>query len=89
MDTITKVLLGGLLLINVMLIPRYFWLREKGFLWWSPIVLEIIVAHLMLFVQCIYEYATMSERVNTWKYEIMFKQQYEQKEDASETLLRE
>ena len=72
-----------------MLIPRYFWLREKGFLWWSPIVLEIIVAHLMLFVQCIYEYATMSERVNTWKYEIMFKQQYEQKEDASETLLRE
>lgn len=88
-SNITKVLLGGLLLINLMLIPRYFWLREKGFLWWSPIVMEIIVAHLMMFVQMLYEKVTLSERVNTWKYDIMFKQQYTSKDDASETMLRD
>lgn len=49
-DTLTKTLLGGLLLITLMLIPRYKWLREEKFIWWAPIVLEIIVAHIMVFV---------------------------------------
>lgn len=88
-DTLTKTLLGGLLIITLMLVPRYFYLRENKFLWWSPVVLEIIVAHLMLFVQMGVEYLTFKERMNQWKYDIMFQQQYESKEDVSETMLRD
>lgn len=36
----------------------------------------------------LYEYITHSERVNKWKYDIMFQEQYNSKEDASETLIR-
>jgi len=88
-DTLTKTLLGGLGIITMMLIPRYFYLRENKFLWWSPVVLEIIVAHIMLFVQMGAEYVTFKERMNQWKYDIMFQQQYETKEDVSETMLRD
>lgn len=72
-----------------MLLPRYFYLRENGFLWWSPVVLEILVAHIMIFVQMGVEYATWKERVNQWKYDIMFQEQYETKDDVSETMLRD
>jgi hypothetical protein len=43
----------------------------------------------MLFVQMGVEYATFKERMNQWKYDIMFQQQYETKEDVSETMLRD
>ena len=87
-DTLTKVLLGGLLLINLMLIPRYSWLRENQFLWWSPVVLEIIIAHVMVFIQMLIEWLTMNKRIENWKKELMFRQQYKGAEDASETFLR-
>jgi hypothetical protein len=46
----TKVFLGSLLLVCLMMIPRYFYLRNEGSVWWAPVVLEIIVAHLVMFV---------------------------------------
>lgn len=49
-STLTKVFIGGAQLVNLMLIPRYLYLREKGFIWWAPVVLEIIVSHVMIFV---------------------------------------
>ena len=70
-NTTTKTLLGGLLLITCMLIPRYLYLRDK-FPWYSPVMLEIIVAHLMMFVQLGIEALTFKERMNKWKYDIMF-----------------
>jgi hypothetical protein len=57
-----------------MLIPRYVWLREQKFVWWAPVVLEQIVAHLMIFVQLLIEAITFKDKVNQWKYDIMFKQ---------------
>ena len=58
-DTITKVLLGGMLLITLMLIPRYKFLRENQFIWWGPVILEMILAHVMIFVQMLFEWLTM------------------------------
>jgi len=72
-DTLTKTLLGGLLLITLMLIPRYSWLREEEFTWWSPVVLEIIIAHIMVFVQMLFEWFTLESRKNSWKKDLMFR----------------
>jgi hypothetical protein len=87
-DTLTKVLLGGMLLITLMLIPRYKWLRENQFIWWSPVVLEIILAHVMIFVQMLFEWLTQNQRLENWKKDLMFRQQYQANNDASETFLR-
>lgn len=73
-DTLTKVLLGGLLLITLMLVPRYVWLRSKSFIWWAPVVLEIIVAHCMIFVQLAIESWTLEDLKNQWKKDTMFHQ---------------
>lgn len=87
-DTLTKTVLGGLLLISLMLVPRYKWTREEKFLWWSPIVLEIIVAHVMVFLQMLFEWMTLNQRIDGWKKDLMFRQQYQSNDDASETFLR-
>ena len=39
----TNVILGTLVLVNLMLIPRYTYLYGEGSCWWAAIVLEIIV----------------------------------------------
>lgn len=88
-DTVSRTFFGISVALSLMLIPRYFWVREKGFLWWSPVVMELIVAHLMTVFQFLFEWATLKEKINTWKYDIIFKKEYEQKEDASETMLRD
>lgn len=46
-----QVLLGTIVVVTLMLIPRYVYVREKNFVWWSPIVLELIVAHILMFFQ--------------------------------------
>lgn len=53
-----KVLLGTILIVTIMLIPRYVYVREHNFIWWGPIVLEIIVAHVLMFVQMAVEKLT-------------------------------
>jgi len=53
-----QVLLGTIVVVTLMLIPRYSYVREKGFIWWSPIVLELIVAHILMFFQMGIEYLT-------------------------------
>jgi len=53
-----QVLLGTIVIVTLMLIPRYSYVREKGFIWWSPIVLELIVAHILMFFQMGIEYLT-------------------------------
>lgn len=73
----TKVFLGSLLVVCLMMIPRYFYLREQGSIWWAPIVLEIIVSHLIIFVQMGVEFYTWNEKKTKWQKELMFKQQYE------------
>jgi hypothetical protein len=72
-DTLTKTLLGGLLLVTLMLIPRYSYLRAEEFTWWSPVVLEIIIAHMMIFVQMAFEYVTLESSKNSWKKDLMFR----------------
>lgn len=88
--TTQKVFLGGLALITLMMIPRYKYLRDNNFPWFSPVVLEIIIAHIMVFVQLAVDYFTFKSKVTEWKFDIMFRQQYEtNKEDMSETMLRD
>ena len=87
-DTLTKTLLGCILLITLMLIPRYKWLREQKFIWWAPVVLEIIIAHIMIYIQMLFEWITLSQRMIGLKEDLMFRQQYQVNNDASETFLR-
>lgn len=88
--TVHKVFLGGMLLITFMLIPRYQYLRQNKFPWFGPVVLQIIVAHFMVFVQLAIDYFTFRSKVTEWKFDVMFQQQYESnKEDVSETMLRD
>ena len=68
----TKVFLGSLLVVCLMMIPRYFYLREQGSIWWAPIVLEIIVSHLIIFVQMGVEFYTWNEKKTKWQKELMF-----------------
>jgi len=49
-----------------MMIPRYFYLRSEGSVWWAPIVLEIIVAHIVMFVQMAIEFYTWDEKRTKW-----------------------
>ena len=84
----TKVFLGSLLVVCLMMIPRYFYLREQGSIWWAPIVLEIIVSHLIIFVQMGVEFYTWNEKKTKWQKELMFKQQYEST-DYTERQLRD
>jgi hypothetical protein len=44
----------------------------------------------MVFVQLAVDYFTFKSKVTEWKFDIMFRQQYEtNKEDMSETMLRD
>jgi len=70
----TKVFLGSLFLVCLMMIPRYFYLREQGSVWWAPVVLEIIVAHMVMFVQMGIEYYTWEEKRTKWAQELIFTQ---------------
>lgn len=54
------------LLLCLMLIPRYFYLRDAGSVWWAPIVMEIIVAHCIIYFQMGIEYFTWNERKTKW-----------------------
>ena len=62
----TKVCIGSLYAVCLMLLPRYFYLRNEGSIWWAPIVLEIIVAHCILAVQMGVEYFTWNEKKTKW-----------------------
>lgn len=84
----TKVFIGSLFIVCLMMIPRYFYLREQGSIWWAPIVLEIIISHLIIFVQMLIEYLTWNNKKTKWQKELMFKQQYETS-DYTEGQLRE
>jgi len=46
-----QVLLGTIVVVTLMLIPRFSFVREKNFIWWAPIVLELIIAHILMFFQ--------------------------------------
>lgn len=70
----TKVFLGSLFLLCLMMIPRYFYLRGNGSVWWAPVVLEIVVAHLVMFVQMAIEYYTWEEKRTKWAQELIFTQ---------------
>jgi hypothetical protein len=84
----TKVFMGSLVVVCLMMIPRYFYLREAGSIWWSPIILEIIVSHLIIFVQMLVEYYTWNNKKTKWQKELMFMQQYESS-DYTEGQLRD
>lgn len=86
--TATKVALAGDLLICLMMLPRYFYLRGEGSIWWAPIVLEVIVAHLLIFVQMAIEHMTWDNKKIKWQKELMFHQQFGKQADMSETLLK-
>jgi hypothetical protein len=72
----TKVLMGANLLVTLMLIPRYFYLREQGATWWAPVVLEIIVSHILIYAQMAIEYFTWNNKKIKWQKELMFHQQF-------------
>lgn len=84
----TNVILGTLALVNVMLFPRYTYLYNAGSVWWAPIVLEIIVCHVIMFIQMAIEYKTWDEKLIKWKKELMFQEQYHST-DYSENHLRD
>jgi hypothetical protein len=70
-----------------MMIPRYLSLRNEGNTWWSPVVLEIIVAHVLIFIQMGIEYLSWNNKKIKWQKELMFHQQFSKQSDVSETLL--
>ena len=51
MTRLTWVLLGGTLLICGMMAMRFSIVYESGRIWWAPIVLEIVVAHCIIYIQ--------------------------------------
>jgi hypothetical protein len=71
-----------------MLFPRYTYLYKEGSIWWAPIILEIIVCHVIMFVQMAIEYKTWDEKLIKWKKELMFQEQYHST-DYSENHLRD
>lgn len=85
----TKVCLGSTLMVCLMMLPRFFYLKSEGekFLWWSPIVLEIIVAHCIIYIQMAIEYFTWNEKKVKWNKEKMFLQQYENNDYSENQLL--
>lgn len=75
--------------ICLMLLPRYFYLRNEGSIWWAPIVLEIIVAHCLLAVQMGVEYFTWNEKKQKWLKEFNFRAEFKADKDASENMIRQ
>ena len=84
----TKISIGSLYVICLMMIPRYITLRDGGSIWWAPVVLEIIVAHFLLAVQMGVEYFTWNEKKNKWLMERRTFEEF-QATDASERDLRQ
>ena len=85
--TATKISIGSLYVICLMMIPRYITLRDGGSIWWAPVVLEIIVAHYLLAVQMGVEYFTWNEKKTKWLKERRTFEEF-QATDASERDLR-
>jgi hypothetical protein len=84
----TKILLGALVFVCLMMIPRYFYLRGEGSIWWAPVVLEILVAHVFMFLQMGIDFFSWNNRKIKWQKELMFHQQFSKQPDVSETLLQ-
>ena len=86
--TASKVILAGDVLVCLMMIPRYFYLRDNNSIWWAPVVLEVVIAHLVIFVQMAIEYSSWNNKKIKWQKELMFHQQFKKQSDVSETLLQ-
>lgn len=63
---------------------------NEGRVWWSPIVLEIFVAHVVIYIQMFIDYKTWGEKRKKWYADKKFQEQYGSKDnDDSETALKE
>ena len=73
---VTSVLLVATLVIALMMIPRYVISMSEERTWWAPIVLEIIVAHVLIYVQLAIEYFTWEEKRRGWYKDLKFSEEY-------------
>lgn len=48
---LTWVLLGATFIICGIMAPRFVITYDQGRIWWAPVVLEITVAHLIIYIQ--------------------------------------
>ena len=86
-NTVSKVFLGLAVVISLMLIPSIITLLNEGSIWWAPILVEIMVAHVCIFLQLVIEYFSYREKIQKWRKEQMFDSRYKSK-DESETAAR-
>lgn len=86
----TWILLGGTFVVCLALGHRFLVTFKEGRVWWSPIVLEIFVAHVVIYIQMFIEYKSWGEKRKKWYSDKKFSEQYGSKDnDDSETALRE
>ena len=87
-STVSKVFLGLTVVISLMLIPSIISLLNEGSIWWAPILVEILVAHVCVFLQLLIENFSYREKILKWKNEQMFDARYKSQLDESETAAR-
>lgn len=85
--TTTKVLLVSTLVICLLMAPRFVIVMKDDRIWWGPVVLEIVVAHLIIYIQMLIERLTWEEKRRKWHAELKFVEEY-QKGDQSESAIR-
>lgn len=87
-NSVSKVFLLLTVLISLMLIPSIISLLNEGSIWWAPILVEIMVAHVCVFLQLVIEYFSYREKIQKWRKEQMFDSRYKSQPDESETAAR-
>ena len=85
---VTGVLLVATLVVALMMIPRFTISMDDQRTWWAPVVLEIIVAHVLIYVQLAIEYFTWDEKRRGWYKDLKFSEEYVKTDnDKSETAI--
>lgn len=62
----TYILLGATFVIACAMINRFLVSMQENRIWWAPVVLEMIVAHMLIYVQMGIEYCTWTQKKLGW-----------------------
>jgi len=79
-----KYIMGGVLLINFILIAVFFELEQDYTVWWAPVLLLDVVLHFYIFAQIAYEWNTWESIKLNWKKDMMLQEMIDKQENADE-----
>ena len=48
------------------MVPKYTDAMKEKRQWWAPVVLEIIIAHIVIYIQLVIDAVTWNEKLRKW-----------------------